>query len=160
MSFFPAPNRPGNPLTGTGNFIAALAAPLNADQYTVRVDHNITPTQHVFGRWSQKRQFIQGTGPFYGVDNPAGMGIKEQNPRWDIGLGPAEEPCIAITSVRPSPSKSPNSTDGKAEVREVSVAEIVAGACLDALVPVGTLGSGFTTFANTYQVIPNLEIGF
>ena len=87
MNFFPAPNRPGNPLTGTGNFIGALASPLTGDQYSIRVDHIVTQNQRLFGRWSQKRQFIQGTGAFYGLDNPGGMGIQEQDPRWDIGLG-------------------------------------------------------------------------
>ncbi len=87
MTFFPAPTRPGNPLTGAGNFISALGLPFNSDQYTIRVDHNIAQSQRLFARWSQKRQFIQGVGPFYGRDNPAGMGLQEPNPRWDIGLG-------------------------------------------------------------------------
>ena len=87
MAYFPAPNRPGNPLTGTGNFVAALGLPFTGDQYSVRVDHNVTQSQRLFGRWSQKHQFIQGTGPFYGADNPGGIGIQESNPRWDIGLG-------------------------------------------------------------------------
>ncbi len=87
MTFFPVPNRPGNPVTGAGNYILALGTPFNGDQYTIRVDHNVTQNQRLFARWSQKRQFIQGIGPFYGVDNPAGIGIQEPNPRWDIGLG-------------------------------------------------------------------------
>jgi hypothetical protein len=86
LPFFPQPNRPGT-LTGSQNFVGATGLPLTGDQYTVRVDHKLTEDQRLFLRWSQKRQFIQGVGPYFGVDNPGGMGTSERDPRWDTALG-------------------------------------------------------------------------
>ncbi|MGH9627736.1 MAG: hypothetical protein ACRD7E_05265, partial [Bryobacteraceae bacterium] len=55
--------------------------------YTIRVDHSITDNQRIFGRWSQKRQFKQLRGEFFGADNAGGMGTIAPNPRLDFGLG-------------------------------------------------------------------------
>jgi hypothetical protein len=74
-------------MTATQNFVGVLGLPLTGDQYTLRVDHNLTQSQRIFVRWSQKRQFIQGSGAFFGADNPGGPGQGEPNPRWDFGLG-------------------------------------------------------------------------
>ena len=87
LAFFPLPNRPGIAPTGQQNFAGAMPAPFTGDQYTIRVDHNVSENQRLFARWSQKRQGIQGTAPGFGADNPAGPGQFEPNPRWDIGLG-------------------------------------------------------------------------
>jgi len=87
LPYWPEPNVPGNPLTGQDNFAVAAGAPLNSDQYSIRIDHNPTQSQRLFGRWSQKRQVIQGFPPYFGKDNPGGMGVVEPNPRWDIALG-------------------------------------------------------------------------
>jgi len=84
--FFPQPNRTGT-LAGAQNFVGAIGLPLTGDQYTIRVDHNLTQNQRLFTRWSQKRQFIQGVGAFFGADNPGGMGTAERDPRWDLALG-------------------------------------------------------------------------
>ena len=86
LPFYPQPNRAGT-LTGVQNFVGATGLPLTGDQYTIRVDHNITQDQRLFARWSQKRQFVQGVGAFFGADNPGGMGTAERDPRWDIALG-------------------------------------------------------------------------
>jgi hypothetical protein len=86
LSFFPQPNRPGT-LTGSQNFVGAIGLPLTGDQYTIRIDHNLTANQHLFTRWSQKRQFIQGVGAYFGADNPGGMGTAERDPRWDAAFG-------------------------------------------------------------------------
>ncbi len=87
LPYWPEPNVAGNPLTGQDNFAGAAGVPINSDQYSIRVDHNLTQSQRLFGRWSQKRQSIQGFAPYFGKDNPGGMGVLEPNPRWDIGLG-------------------------------------------------------------------------
>ncbi|MEJ7609307.1 MAG: hypothetical protein WKF37_24300, partial [Bryobacteraceae bacterium] len=87
LAFYPAPNRPGDPLTGQNNFVGTAGLPTEGDQYTIRLDHAITDNQRVFGRWSQKRQFKQLRGEFFGSDNPGGMGTIAPNPRLDFGLG-------------------------------------------------------------------------
>ena len=86
LPFFPLPNRQGT-VTGSQNFVGVTGLPLTGDQYTIRVDHNLTQDQRLFLRWSQKRQFIQGVGAYFGADNPGGMGTAERDPRWDTALG-------------------------------------------------------------------------
>lgn len=87
LQFWPQPNRPGDPLTGQNNYVGTAGLPTNSDQYTVRVDHNISDRQRLFGRWSQKRQFKQLAGEFFGSDNPGGNGTLAPDNRFDGGLG-------------------------------------------------------------------------
>ncbi|MEO8657216.1 MAG: TonB-dependent receptor [Bryobacteraceae bacterium] len=87
LAFYPAANRPGTAGTGTNNFVGAAGLPTDSDQYTVRADHNINDNQRLFGRWSQKRQFKQLAGEFFGSDNPGGNGTLAPNNRFDGALG-------------------------------------------------------------------------
>jgi hypothetical protein len=86
LQYYPDPNRPGT-LTGANNFIGTAGLPTNSDQYTIRVDHNISDKQRLFVRWSQKRQFKQLAGEFLGASNPGGNGTLAPDNRWDSGLG-------------------------------------------------------------------------
>jgi hypothetical protein len=86
LPYYPQPNRLGT-VAGVQNFVDAIGLPLTGDQYTIRVDHNLTQQQRLFARWSQKRQFIQGVGAYFGADDPGGMGTSERDPRWDAALG-------------------------------------------------------------------------
>jgi Carboxypeptidase regulatory-like domain/TonB dependent receptor len=56
ISYYPLPNVPGNALTGANNYFQAGSHPLNIDQGDVRIDHNITEAQHLFGRYSRRFQ--------------------------------------------------------------------------------------------------------
>jgi len=87
MSYYPQPNRPGNPVTGANNFAGTAGLPTDSDQYTIKVDHNINDKQHFFARWSQKRQFKQLEGEFFGADDPGGNGTLAPDNRFDGGLG-------------------------------------------------------------------------
>jgi len=54
LSFYPLPNF-GNPaVQSTSNFRENRPAPITSNQYDVRVDHNITGKQTIFGRWTWK----------------------------------------------------------------------------------------------------------
>ena len=74
LAFFPLPNRRGIAPTGQQNFAGAMPAPFTGDQYTIRVDHNVSDNQRFFARWSQKRQAIQGTAPDLAWTTRAGPG--------------------------------------------------------------------------------------
>lgn len=87
LQYWPAPNRPGDPVTSASNFVGTAGLPTNSDQYTIRVDHSITNNQRLFGRWSQKRQFKQLAGEFFGSADPGGMGTLAPDNRFDGGLG-------------------------------------------------------------------------
>lgn len=56
VSYYPLPNVPGNSLTGANNYFQAGSHPLNIDQGDVRLDHNISEAQHLFGRYSRRFQ--------------------------------------------------------------------------------------------------------
>ena len=87
MSYYPAPNRPGNALTGANNFAGTAGLPTNSDQYTIRVDENINEKQNFYARWSQKRQFKQLEGEFFGAGDPGGNGTLAPDNRFEGGLG-------------------------------------------------------------------------
>jgi hypothetical protein len=87
MQYYPKANRPGNAITGANNYVGTAGLPTDSDQYTVKVDHNISDKQRFFARWSQKRQFKQLSGEFFGADNPGGNGTIAPDNRWDAGAG-------------------------------------------------------------------------
>jgi Carboxypeptidase regulatory-like domain len=87
MAYYPAANRTGDPLTGANNFVGAAGLPTDSDAYTVRVDHNINDNQRLFSRWSQKRQFKQLSGEFFGHDDAGGNGTLAPDNRFDGALG-------------------------------------------------------------------------
>jgi hypothetical protein len=86
-NFYPLPNRPGDAVTGANNFVGTAGLPTNSDQYTIRVDHNVSEKQNFFARWSQKRQFKQLEGEFFGADNPGGNGTLAPDNRFEGGAG-------------------------------------------------------------------------
>lgn len=87
LAYYPNSNVPGNALTGANNYAGTAGLPTDSDQYTVRVDQNISDKQHFFARWSQKRQFKQLSGEFFGANDPGGNGTLAPDNRWDTGLG-------------------------------------------------------------------------
>jgi hypothetical protein len=87
MKFYPVPNRAGNALTGANNFVGTAGLPTNSDQYTIKVDQNINEKQNFFARWSQKRQFKQLQGEFFGPGNPGGNGTLAPDNRFEGGMG-------------------------------------------------------------------------
>ncbi len=54
MKFYPLPNTPGNAITNQLNYANSGAGSLNADQFDVRIDHSISSTQKIFGRYSHR----------------------------------------------------------------------------------------------------------
>ena len=87
MNFYPLPNRAGAAVTGANNFVGTAGLPTNSDQYTIKVDHNFSEKQNFFARWSQKRQFKQLEGEFFGPDNPGGNGTLAPDNRFEGGAG-------------------------------------------------------------------------
>jgi hypothetical protein len=54
LNYFPLPNQPGNPVTGTQNYFSAGSAELDVNNFDVRVDHQFSDTQKIFGRYSYR----------------------------------------------------------------------------------------------------------
>jgi Carboxypeptidase regulatory-like domain/TonB dependent receptor-like, beta-barrel len=56
LQYFPDPNLPGDPLTNTNNFISQAGSRQITDAFQVRLDHNLSGRQRIFGRYSFDRQ--------------------------------------------------------------------------------------------------------
>jgi hypothetical protein len=69
------------------NFNAASAAPSNSNEYSIRIDHNFSDRDRIFGRWSQKYQSKINSPTFYGASDPAGPGVTAPNNRYSAGVG-------------------------------------------------------------------------
>lgn len=63
LKYYPLPNQPGNPVTNADNYSASGSRQLNLDQFDGRIDHILTPTQKVFGRYSYR--VIEDAPPGY-----------------------------------------------------------------------------------------------
>jgi len=77
-----------DPLSDTlvNNYTWAGSAPVSSDEYSIRVDHNISEKTRMFARWSQKRAFKQLAAEVFGHDNPGSGGIVAPNNRWNSAL--------------------------------------------------------------------------
>lgn len=59
---------------------------MGSDEYSIRVDHNISEKSRLFARWSQKRAFKQMTAEIFGANNPGGPGVTNPNNRYDAAI--------------------------------------------------------------------------
>jgi hypothetical protein len=57
MAFFPRANLVGDPGTFRNNFYNNGAAKIDTNNFDIRVDHNLSDTQRLFGRFSYRRSF-------------------------------------------------------------------------------------------------------
>ncbi|PYV01079.1 MAG: hypothetical protein DMG26_14355, partial [Acidobacteria bacterium] len=58
LQYFPEPNLPGDPLTHANNFVSGAGNSQLQDSFMVRIDHNISRAQRLFGRFSWDRQHL------------------------------------------------------------------------------------------------------
>lgn len=68
------------------NFTQSAAASAHSDEYSVRVDHNLSDKSTVYGRWSQKYESKVNVPEYYGSD-AAGPGATNPNNRYSFDLG-------------------------------------------------------------------------
>ena len=64
------------------NFAASASAPTNSNEFTIRIDHNLSETRRLYGRFSLKTEEKQVSAPLYGANNPAGPGQVNPDNRW------------------------------------------------------------------------------
>ena len=78
-----------NPTNGllANNFAASASAPTTSNEFTVRIDHNVTDLARLYGRFSIKHEEKQVSAPLYGANNPAGPGQVNPDNRYDVALG-------------------------------------------------------------------------
>jgi hypothetical protein len=83
VKFFPAPINNGL----TNNWTAAGLGGNNSDEYSGRIDHNISDNTRIYGRYGYKREFKTESPTYWGADNPAGPGQVNPNNRWNVVFG-------------------------------------------------------------------------
>ena len=79
LKYFPLPNQPGTPVTGTQNYFATGTAELNVDNYDGRVDHQLSNNQKFFVRYSYRKTFSAPAIFFPGELAIAEGRVNEQN---------------------------------------------------------------------------------
>ena len=81
VNYYPAP------LVGAPNWRASGLAANNSDEYSGRVDHNVSDNTRLYGRFSYKKQFKDQSPAYFGSSNPAGPGQRNPNNRWSVAVG-------------------------------------------------------------------------
>ena len=77
-SYWPKPNTSAL----FNNFTAASSAAAHSNEYSVRIDYNISNNDRVWGRWSQKYEPAKINFPtYYGASDPGGPGVVAPNNR-------------------------------------------------------------------------------
>lgn len=75
LAYIPLPNQAGNSVTGANNFISNASSPINKDDYSIRIDQQLTQKSKLFGRYSistthQIRPPVFGTSQNFQVSSP------------------------------------------------------------------------------------------
>src|ERR1700722_12716351 len=94
--FWPGPTTAGL----VNNFTASAAAAAHSNEYSIRIDHNISDKSRLFGRWSQKYETKVNVPEYYGSANPAGPGATHPNNRYsaDIGYSHVFNPSFLLSA--------------------------------------------------------------
>ena len=83
INFYPQPIN--NQLSA--NWIAAGLGANNSNEYSARIDHNLSDRTRLYGRYSYKKEFKDESPAYFGADNPAGPGQRNPNNRYNIAFG-------------------------------------------------------------------------
>jgi len=82
-NYWPAPTT--NALIN--NFTAASSAAAHSNEYSGRIDYNLSINDRLFGRWSQKYEQKINFPTYYGASDPAGPGVVAPNNRYSVDIG-------------------------------------------------------------------------
>ena len=69
------------------NFTAASSAAAHSNEYSGRIDYNLSINDRLFGRWSQKYQQKINFPTYYGASDPGGPGVVAPNNRYSVDIG-------------------------------------------------------------------------
>jgi hypothetical protein len=71
----------------SGNWSAAGLGANNSDEFSGRIDHNLSDKTRLYGRYSYKKEFKDESPAYWGANDPAGPGQRNPNNRYSIGFG-------------------------------------------------------------------------
>jgi Carboxypeptidase regulatory-like domain/TonB dependent receptor len=69
------------------NFTAASSAAAHSNEYSVRIDYNLSDNNRLWGRWSQKYEQKINFPTYYGASDPGGPGVVAPNNRYSANVG-------------------------------------------------------------------------
>ncbi|MFL6305470.1 MAG: carboxypeptidase regulatory-like domain-containing protein [Candidatus Sulfotelmatobacter sp.] len=69
------------------NYFSSVGAPTTSNEFSARIDHSLSDSARLYGRFSKKWETKQVQAPLYGADNPAGPGQSNPNNRYSAALG-------------------------------------------------------------------------
>ena len=70
LAYYPQPNVAGDPVSGVNNFISNAGRRVDADSFSVRVDHNVNDAYRIFGRFSRNDTVLAQPNYFDNVASP------------------------------------------------------------------------------------------
>ena len=71
----------------SNNYSDAAAAATTSNEFSIRVDHNVSDAIRLYGRFSIKHESKQVSASFYGPNDPGGPGQVNPDNRYNIALG-------------------------------------------------------------------------
>ena len=83
INFYPQPIN--NSISA--NWSAAGLGANNSNEYSVRIDHNLSDSTRLYGRYSRKLEFKDEVPAYWGATDPAGPGQRNPNNRYSFGFG-------------------------------------------------------------------------
>ena len=83
LQYFPKPTNSSQ----FNNFYAVQGVPITSDEFSVRIDHNLTDNIRLYGRISHKSQGQTQVGDLYGANDAGGPGQLSPNKRLSVALG-------------------------------------------------------------------------
>src|ERR1700722_2716824 len=69
------------------NFTAASSAGAHSNEYSARIDYNLSTNDRLWGRWSQKYEQKINFPTYYGASDPGGPGVVAPNNRYSANVG-------------------------------------------------------------------------
>ena len=83
LQYFPAATNTNQ----FNNFYVDQPVPLTNNEFSIRLDHNLTPNARIYGRYADKTHSTPSTGELYGTSDPGGPGEIGTDNRYNIALG-------------------------------------------------------------------------
>ena len=82
------------------NFASASSAAAHSNEYSIRIDYNISNSDRLWGRWSQKYQQKINFPTYYGASDPGGPGVVAPNNRYSANVGYSHvfSPTLALSA--------------------------------------------------------------
>jgi hypothetical protein len=82
------------------NFTRSAAAAAHSNEYSVRIDHNLSDSSRLFARWSQKFESKVNVPNYYGASDPGGPGATNPNNRdsFDLGYNHVFNPTFVMSA--------------------------------------------------------------